>query len=138
MNRNTMILLAISSAAWSTTAEACHGRRARRVAYACVPAYTYAPAPTATYAPAPMMSYAPAPMPTSNDAPVAAAPPSAIAADPPQYQYNAEPGGPPAYYYTYDNSGKLIVVQWMDWLFRGGRRAGMPAPPLPIIGRLQN
>ena len=54
----------------------------------------------------------------------------------PTYQYEASPGGPPAYYYAYNDNGELVVKQWMDWLFRGGRAAGMPAPPLPVVGRL--
>jgi hypothetical protein len=52
----------------------------------------------------------------------------------PLYQYEAGPTGRTAYYYTYDPSGKLIVRRWMDWLYRGGREAGMPPPPLPVIG----
>jgi hypothetical protein len=56
----------------------------------------------------------------------------------PLYSYDSIPDDNMAYYYTYDDSGKLVIRQWMDWLFRGGRRAGMPAPPLPIVGRLNN
>jgi hypothetical protein len=55
----------------------------------------------------------------------------------PAYVYQATPGGSPAYYYTYDKDDRLVPVQWMDWIFRGGREAGEPRPPLPIIGRLQ-
>lgn len=72
-------------------------------------------------------------------APVAAAPASTptVADVQPTYNYTAPSDGQPAYYYTYDSSGKLVVTQWMDWLFRGGRAAGEPAPPLPIIGALR-
>ena len=54
----------------------------------------------------------------------------------PLYIYESTPNDTLAYYYSYDESGKLVIRQWMDWLFGGGRRAGMPAPPLPIVGRL--
>lgn len=140
MNKFLAILMTVLPVAWSATAEACHGRRARgmttrRVVYACPPAYAPAPAPARVPAGSWQPSYQAAPAPAAVATP---SPPMAPAAVPPQYQYDAEPGGPTAYYYTYDDSGKLIVVQWMDWLFRGGRRAGMPAPPLPIVGRLRD
>ena len=102
------------------------------------PQVTYA-YPQATYAYSPPVAYAPAPAPAAVAYPsngVAEAPASAIALQP-SYEYQAEPGGRAAYYYTYDNSGKLIIQQWGDWLFRGGREAGMPRPPMPIVGRLQ-
>ena len=63
--------------------------------------------------------------------------PTPAAAAVPTYEYSAVGTGQPAYYYTYDNSGKLIVARWMDWVFRGGAAAGEPAPPLPIIGALR-
>ena len=94
-------------------------------------------APTA----APMMSYASPRMtaaaPAVMAAPVATAVPT-VAPVQPTYEYAASPNGQPAYYYTYDSSGKMVVAQWMDWVFRGGRAAGEPAPPLPIIGALRN
>ena len=72
--------------------------------------------------------------------PVMAANPSAPTPQPavqPAYEYNSGATGEPAYYYTYDESNKLVVTQWRDWLFRGGRMAGEPAPPLPLIGALR-
>ncbi len=56
----------------------------------------------------------------------------------PLYNYAAADQTRPAYYYSYDNSGKMIVSQWVDFVFRGGKAEGMPRPPLPIIGRLGN
>ena len=54
----------------------------------------------------------------------------------PQHTYQATPENGEAYYYTYDDSGNLIVKQWMDWLRPAPGRP--PAPPLPIIGHLNN
>ena len=68
---------------------------------------------------------------------VVSAPADGLVAAQPTYDYNAASMGQPAYYYTYDDSGKMVVAQWMDWVFRGGRAAGEPAPPLPIIGALR-
>lgn len=83
--------------------------------------------PTSYPQPQPMVyAVASAPLPPQTAAPTEAQP---------NYTYDVAQGQP-AYYYTYDSSGKLIIQQWMDWLFRGGRDAGMPRPPLPIIGRL--
>ena len=90
--------------------------------------------PTLSYATPQMAQAAPA----ASVAPVAAGAPVEVAPTQPAYEYAAAPNGQPAYYYTYDSSGKLIVAQWMDWVFRGGRAAGEPAPPLPIIGALRN
>ena len=85
----------------------------------------------------PQMSYASPQMataaPTPAVAPVAATPVGVQ----PTYNYAAGANGEPAYYYTYDDSGKMVVTQWRDWLFRGGRANGEPAPPLPIIGALR-
>ena len=74
--------------------------------------------------------------PTPTMPPVTAAP-TVPAGVQPTYNYTAGATGQPAYYYTYDDSGKMIVTQWRDWLLRGGRAAGEPAPPLPIIGALR-
>ena len=93
--------------------------------------------PMATYPTAQLAPAAPA-------VTIAASPPGAVAPTEvasgvqPTYNYAASTSGQPAYYYTYDASGKLIIAQWMDWVFRGGRAAGEPAPPLPIIGALRN
>ena len=114
----------------------CHGHHRRVMAGpACAPAVT-------TAAPVAAMSTTYGTPQTAQ----AAAAPSAVVAEPamaapavqPSYEYAAATNGQPAYYYTYDSSGKLIVAQWMDWVFRGGRAAGEPAPPLPIIGNLRN
>ncbi len=125
-----------------TPSQACGGHRGRgcglhhrAVAVACAQ-----PAPAMmSYATPQTMTYA---TPQGTTAMAAAPAPEALAADPaaaqPTYDYAAAPNGQPAYYYTYDSSGKLIVAQWMDWVFRGGRAAGEPAPPLPIIGALRN
>lgn len=95
-------------------------------AFASAPAATPAPAlaPTATATPAP------APPAATPTAPVGLTVDEAPAAGP-RYAYDPEPG---AYYYSYDENGKLIVRRWMDWVFRGGREAGMPRPPLPVVG----
>ena len=123
-------------------AEAC-GRcrvahsRPRRVAFQPRP-ITYGPAAT----PTPAVAYSPqtASPPMTYAQPVAAPQPAMTPSSPggvqPTYNYLAANPEAPAYYYTYDNSGKLVVSQWVDWLFRGGRAEGMPRPPLPIIGAL--
>ncbi len=65
-------------------------------------------------------------------------PPQAASTIQPMHDYTAATTGQRrAYYYSYDSSGKLIIQQWMDFLFRGGKEAGMPRPPLPIVGRLK-
>ena len=73
--------------------------------------------------------------PTISRAPIASpTPPGEVQ---PSYNYaSANQGRQSAYYYTYDNSGKLVVSRWVDYLFRGGRAEGMPRPPLPVIGAL--
>jgi len=119
----------------------CHGHHRRAVvAPTCSPAVMMG-SPVAS--PATMtMSYATPQMaqmaPTVAAAPAPATPPPSVAAVQPTYDYTAAPDGVPAYYYTYDSSGKMVIAQWMDWVFRGGRAAGQPAPPLPIIGALRN
>ena len=71
--------------------------------------------------------------------PVAMPSPAPPVALEPAYTYaSANQGQQSAYYYTYDNSGKLIVSQWVDYLLRGGRAEGMPRPPLPIVGAFRN
>jgi len=68
----------------------------------------------------------------------ATVPPTPSETTQPRYNYAAADQAQPAYYYTYDNSGKLVVSQWMDFLFRGGRAEGMPRPPLPIVGAFRS
>lgn len=93
----------------------------RQTGYAVPPAYV----PQASLAPPPV-AYQPAPARQPAASPVA-----------PTYDYAADGAGRSAYYYTYDSSGKLIIQQWMDFVFRGGKEAGMPRPPLPVIGWFQ-
>ncbi len=147
----TAVLLFASDPAPARAGWGCGHRRggrsarvARPVAAPCpIPAYTMYP-PATAMPPAAMASSAgptyavaapPAPAPAAPAPPVVPSPAAAGVA--PAYTYNAAPGGNPAYYYTYDKDDRLIPVQWMDWLFRGGREAGELRPPLPIIGRLQ-
>lgn len=112
--------------------------------------YTYAPVAYGAQPYAPVVyytqAYAPVEAPASSPAPAdptavqatQATPAGAEAGVRPRYTYEASAENGVAYYYTYNDSGDLIIKQWMDWLFRGGRRAGLPAPPLPIIGRINN
>ena len=133
MRRSAPVALALLTMLVSAdAANACgrkcggHRRRHQTVAYPM----TYAsPTPQAYSTPAPVMAAAPAPA-YAASAPVAPA-------TAPSYEYTARPEAGGAYYYTYDDSGKLIIQQWGDWLFRGGKDAGMPRPPLPIVGYLQ-
>jgi len=140
--RSVPCLAAALLAFASSPAEACCHRGARRCGHhrivyarpvAAPAAYASAPAVSAalpaTYASAPAV-YATAPQPVAQA--VAPTPAEAPGVQP-MYRYAAGEGTP-AYYYTYDSSGKLIVQQWVDWVFRGGKEAGMPRPPLPIIG----
>ncbi len=117
------------------------------------PRLTYGPRPFAApeaYEPRPTYGPQPLAAPLASSYPPPASSPPAIARTlvppPPQAATGAQPlhdytaatsGERRAYYYTYDSSGKLIIQQWMDFLFRGGKEAGMPRPPLPLIGRLQ-
>ena len=125
----------------ASSSEACHGRKkcGKCSQQTMVPHPACGPVVMAPATGVPM-SYASPQMammaPTQAVAPVAAAPtvPTEIQ---PTYNYSAGATGEPAYYYTYDDSGKMVVTQWRDWLFRGGRAAGEPAPPLPIIGALR-
>ena len=135
-------LLIVSSAAPS---QACCGHRSKcrghqrvMAAPACQPTVMAAPVaamPAMSYA-SPQFAAAPTMAPAPVAPPMAAAPAAAPGVQP-SYDYAAGTNGQPAYYYTYDSSGKLIIAQWMDWVFRGGRAAGEPAPPLPIIGALR-
>ncbi len=122
-------LLILASLLCSTqAAQACgHKRMHRRCRCASVVAQpvSYAPMMVAPASSTPQMAVAPVP---------AAAPAVAVT---PAYDYQPAIDNRPAYYYSYDSSGKLIVSQWMDWVFRGGREAGMPRPPLPIVGLLR-
>ncbi len=139
--RSVPCLAAAILAFASSPAEACCHRGARRCGHHRI-VYARPVAAPAAYAAAPAVSapapaaYASPPQPVAQ----AVAAPSAVAPTPaeapgvqPMYRYAAGEGTP-AYYYTYDSSGKLIVQQWVDWVFRGGKEAGMPRPPLPIIG----
>ncbi len=130
------VLTGLTILTTTPSAQACcghklHCHKQRQVCQTSVAPTYYQPATTASpqaYA-APQMA-------------AAAAAPTALAAAPasgvqPAYNYEAAPTGQQAYYYTYDSSGKLVIAQWMDWVFRGGRAAGEPAPPLPIIGALR-
>ena len=112
-------------------ARAC-GRKAR------CPSRYYRPVgpPQATIPYAPITATQPPPAPAVLAATAPAPQPSSEGPQP-LYSYQAGQGGRPAYYYTYDSSGKLIVQQWMDWVFRGGRDAGMPRPPMPVVGWFQ-
>ena len=147
----------------ATTADAGHCRRPMRTAVrttcrmrvARAPIrYVYAPRYVATPAYAPPSAYQRQPyaQPAPTYAPQAYQPaqppipaaPNAVPAQPaspgvaPSYVYTAAPDGPPAYYYSYNDTGELVIKQWMDWVFRGGLASGRPAPPLPIIGRMMN
>ena len=128
-------LVALSS---SAPARACCGHKTRCHQHRQVCQPVAAPAayyPAAAASPQAYAAPQTAAAPAVATAPVAAAPAAGVQ---PSYNYAAAPAGQPAYYYTYDSSGKLIIAQWMDWVFRGGRAAGEPAPPLPIIGALMN
>ena len=138
MMRTTILALIASLLVPIAAAEACGRRlgcRKKQYGPSAARPLTYTPAPAA--APYPTM-YVANPAPSSPTAPTMTARPPQV--DPrgvrPTYSYESGPEGAPAYYYAYNDSGELIVKQWMDWLFRGGRAAGMPAPPPPIIGRM--
>jgi len=138
-----LILIISIVAASPSSSQACGGHRARchshhhpSVAMISQPMASHDAMPM-TYA-SPQMAQTPASMPVAPVAATAAPTTTAVAAVEPTYDYAAATSEQPAYYYTYDNSGKLIVAQWMDWVFRGGRAAVAPAPPLPIIGALRN
>ena len=143
MTRLRWIVTVIVAVQIGQVAEACgRCRRAhaqpRRVA--CQPrqiAYQ-APMSHATPVASPQMVYAQPTVSARPPAPVMATIPQPASGELlPAYQYTAADQGQPAYYYTYDNSGKLIVSQWVDFLFRGGKAEGMPRPPLPVIGALR-
>jgi hypothetical protein len=123
-----VLLLGGSAQACGRGRRCCVGAR-RHVAYYSQPVL---PARPAYLYPAPR----PAAPPATQAAPVSVQPATQAApvSVQPAYRYEAGPTGRPAYYYTYDESGKLIVQQWVDWVFRGGREAGMPRPPMPVIG----
>ena len=137
MLRDLIILglaLLVPTAAASACGRKCaarHHRRAAtcRVVYAAPTSYTYATPQAASHTP---LAASPAAAPSL--APAAAPPSPGVV---PSYEYPTQPGVAVAYYYTYDDSGKLIIQQWMDFLFRGGKKAGMPRPPLPIVGNFQ-
>lgn len=142
------VLLSASSSTPAQAGRGCGrpgGRPVRVVRVVAPPAIGCQARPDGVAMPLPPQPYAiaaplpPQPMPqaaaVAPQAPTLAAPIPAGGA--PTYTYQASPGAGPAYYYTYDKDDRLIPVQWMDWLFRGGREAGEPRPPLPIIGRLQ-
>jgi hypothetical protein len=138
----TILWVAVSAILFASAneAQACGRRRGCRWGHpqAVYPqACSYSPvvyySPPITFVTVPPSAASPAPA-TEVRAPQAASETEVR----PLYTYEATPENGVAYYYTYDESGKLIIKQWMDWLFRGGRRAGLPAPPLPIIGRLND
>lgn len=140
-----IVLSSLFLASLPAATQACGGHRGRCMGHhhrRAVTSVAYCPAPVMAASAQPTMSYATPQMaqaiPTASVAPVVAAAPAGVAAVQPTYEYAASTNGQPAYYYTYDSSGKMIVAQWMDWVFRGGRAAGEPAPPLPIIGALRN
>lgn len=137
----TFALAGVVVALAGDPASACGRRKAapRPAVVYYHPAPAYPPAAALPPVTAPALT-APAAMPaTTTPAPVPATTPTApvgVGVDEapsagPRYAYDPEPG---AYYYTYDENGKLIVRRWMDWVFRGGREAGMPRPPLPVVG----
>ena len=119
----------------ATSSPACCGHRSHCRQHRAATRVAYVPATMPVVMPTAPVTYA-APQTAAAPVTVAATAPPAVVQ--PAYNYEAAPAGQPAYYYTYDSSGKLIIAQWMDWVFRGGRAAGEPAPPLPIIGALQN
>ncbi len=130
-----LLALALLLCLSATQAQA-FGHRGRR-ARACPPppcssyappiAYSVPP-PAASFAPAAPVAMATTPTPMTAALPVAPSP----------YEYTADGQTTPAYFMTTDEAGKPIPVQWRDWLFRGGKEAGMPRPPMPILGRLRN
>ena len=131
--RTTILALIASLLVPIAAAEACgHRGRCRKRHYmppaACTP--TFSTAPVLTH-PTPAIVVATYPTPAAPT--MSTRPPQEVR---PTYTYEAGPGGAAPYYYSYNDTGELIVKQWMDWVFRGGRAAGRPAPPAPIIGRI--
>lgn len=153
MNRVTFISGVLLLLLVASSAQACRPRMRHRGGVACIPP-VYAPSAmsgqsraidqyqppvsvqTPVNSPPPVLSQQPTyDQPTVAQLPeVPQIPPSGVQ---PRYQYETGTTGQTAYYYTYDSSGKLIVQEWMDWVFRGGREVGMPRPPLPVIGWFQ-
>ena len=128
-------LTAVALLCSAQAAPACCGKRMHRKAHQVACAQPAMGARPMAY---PRPASAP-PMATGQQAmamPAQADP--AVASAGPSYNYQPAMENRAAYYYSYDASGKLIVTQWVDWLFRGGRDAGVPRPPLPVIGLLRN
>ncbi|MBX9624280.1 MAG: hypothetical protein K2X82_10775 [Gemmataceae bacterium] len=130
MKATPLVLTGLAVLMLCDPAAACGRRKKARPAAGCVPPAAPPVCAQPGYLTATQAVLVPG---TAGDSVPAAA---AVALTPtagvePRYAYNPEPG---AYYYTYDENGKLIVRRWMDWVFRGGREAGMPRPPLPVVG----
>jgi len=140
LKKTLLCTIAVWSACLAQAGQACGPKRMHRGAQPVSCAQpAYAPQMVAyaqpTYA-SPQVAYA---QPTyAQPALAAQQPASAPAPVAPTYNYQPASEDRPAYYYSYDNSGKLIVTQWADWLFRGGKQAGMARPPLPVIGLLRD
>jgi hypothetical protein len=138
----TILWVSVSAILFASAdeAQACGRRRRCRCQHnPAVYAQAYSYSPVAYYSqPTTFVEMSPPTAPPASTVEVRAPQVASETGVHPLYTYQATPENGVAYYYTYNDSGELIIKQWMDWLFRGGRRAGLPAPPLPIIGRLND